>query len=303
MTKIIPKPRVETRGCLTAVLIAALLLLAAGYAPGCACTSPAPRSEPVAQLIDLLDSEDKAAAIGAQERLRAVTGKKLKTRQQWQDWYDKKVDTVLKQLDEGDTTRYALLRTRQYRRLIKSLSGQDAEAARKARERLEAFTGKRFNTKEDWDKWIKQEVDRLQSKRGSESTTVTTEALLDAGRYKIAEAVPVLERYMARYTSTGPTHAFLAAQALYLIGTPEAHEVLKEYLPGEDYDVAQSIPYMFHFWFMPREKMDRFIRDYHLTSTSDKLAVELVCTVKYNFKLSITNASTEEIQIYNHGAY
>ena len=76
-----------------------------------------------------------------------------------------------------------------------------------------------------------------------------------------------------------------------------------EYLPGEDYDVAQSIPYMFHFWFMPREKMDRFIRDYHLTSTSDKLAVELVCTVKYNFKLSITNASTEEIQIYNHGAY
>jgi hypothetical protein len=280
----------------TATLVSAVFLLLVGNS-GCACAPRAPRSEPVAQLIDLLDSEDKVAVIDAQERLRAVTGKKFKNRQQWYAWYDKKVDTVLKQLDEWDTTQYALLRTREYRRLIESLDGQDAEAARIARERLEAATGQRFNSKEDWEKWLKAEVDRLQAKRGSGATT---EAFIEAGRYKIAEAVPVLERCMARYTGTGLTHAFLASQTLYLIGTPEAHNVLKVFLPREDYDVGQSITYMYHFNAMPQDAIDSFIRDYHLSSTSDKLKVKLECSSKYNFKVSVTNVSEDEILTYGH---
>jgi hypothetical protein len=283
------------------ILIAALLLLAAGYASGCSATpARVALSEPVGELIELLDAQDIGVAHDAQERLRAVTGKKFKTQQQWHAWYDKKVDTVLEQLDEEDTTQYALLRTREYRRLIESLDGQDAEAARIARERLEAATGQRFNSKEDWEKWLKEEVDRLQAKHGPGATT---EAFIEAGRYKIAEAVPVLERCMARYTGTGLTHAFLASQTLYLIGTPEAHNVLKVFLPREDYDVGQSITYMYHFNAMPQDAIDSFIRDYHLSSTSDDIKVTLTHTGKYNFKIAIDNASNNQLSIYNPHVY
>ena len=70
-------------------IVSAGFLFLAGNS-GCTCTPPPPRSEPAAQLIDLLEGKDEAAAQDAQERLRAVTGKKFKTRQQWQDWFDKK---------------------------------------------------------------------------------------------------------------------------------------------------------------------------------------------------------------------
>src|SRR5579871_5241931 len=47
------------------------------------------------------------------------------------------------------------------------------------------------------------------------------------------KAVPVLEKVLAENLPTTRIHGFAAAQALFCIGTPEAHKILKQHLLAE----------------------------------------------------------------------
>ena len=87
-----------------------------------------------------------------------------------------------------------------------------------------------------------------------------------------------LVKVLAEHVGSGRTHRYAAGQALYRIGTREAHEVLAKYLLSDDYRVQMGIWYAFR-WNMPSPERDGFIRRYHLWPTKKDLQL-LVKAVK-----------------------
>ena len=89
-----------------------------------------------------------------------------------------------------------------------------------------------------------------------------------------ADAVPVLEQIVVDNLQSGRIHGFAAAQALFCIGTREAHQVLSKHLLAGQYRAGQAIDYAFH-WEMAEPQRSRFIEQYLLKNVSEDLVVEL----------------------------
>ena len=107
-----------------------------------------------------------------------------------------------------------------------------------------------------------------------------------------------------------PTHIypFAAAEALFCIGTPEAHQVLKRHLLTPDYNASQSIRSAFH-WDMPEPQRSKFIGQYHLVNLAKDLlaliAVEPPSDQKdlFLFIVTIENYSDQAVQVLEKNIY
>jgi hypothetical protein len=99
-----------------------------------------------------------------------------------------------------------------------------------------------------------------------------------------------------------------AAQALFLMNTPESKEVLKKWLKYPRYDMDYSIDLAFN-WGMHPMKRDQFIRAYHLNSTSNEVKIvvksEPVKDTKkaMEFTISLVNVSDKALRFYKPRAY
>ncbi len=123
------------------------------------------------------------------------------------------------------------------------------------------------------------------------------------------EAVPVLERIMAENLYSTRIHGFAAAQALFCIGTSEAHEVLSKYLFSEQYFAGLGINYTFH-WQMSESKRNDFIEKYHLKNISKDLAVKLDVKThrdrkeqRFDFTATLCNTSNKPFRIEDKQVY
>jgi hypothetical protein len=129
------------------------------------------------------------------------------------------------------------------------------------------------------------------------------------------KAVPILERVLEDNLHTTRIHEFAAAQALFSIGTPEAHAALARILftnwPAmQGLDDAQTswpfglaIDYTSH-WKMPEPQRSRFIQDYLLKNLSTNLVLELGYrvvfrkeTARVEFSLTFRNNGRNPISI------
>ncbi|HUX15978.1 MAG TPA: HEAT repeat domain-containing protein, partial [Phycisphaerae bacterium] len=88
------------------------------------------------------------------------------------------------------------------------------------------------------------------------------------------KAVPVLEQIIVDDAGKGRIHAFAAAQALFAIGTPQAHAVLARRLLTLEMPSHRAIAYA-ESWEMAEPLRSRFIEQYLLKSLPGDLAVEL----------------------------
>jgi hypothetical protein len=88
------------------------------------------------------------------------------------------------------------------------------------------------------------------------------------------KAVPVLEKVLVENLPTTRIHGFAAAQALFCIGTPEAHKILKRHLQAEGSRAESAIMYTSH-WEMREPKRSRSIERYLLKNLSSSLVVKL----------------------------
>ena len=120
-----------------------------------------------------------------------------------------------------------------------------------------------------------------------------------------AKAVPVLEKVLVRELKTTRIHGFAAAQALFSIGTREAHDILEKHLLTPDYPVDHGIRYAF-YWEMEPQKRDAFLERYHLKSLSDDLAVTLEArdekaddgSPQIHFTLRVGNVSKRVLRVF-----
>jgi hypothetical protein len=88
------------------------------------------------------------------------------------------------------------------------------------------------------------------------------------------KAVPVLEKILVENRHTGRIHGFAAAQALFCIGTPEAHEILTRHVLNGISRAGTAFDYTAH-WDMPEPQRSRFIGQYLLKNTSTNLLLKL----------------------------
>jgi hypothetical protein len=112
-----------------------------------------------------------------------------------------------------------------------------------------------------------------------------------------AKAVPVLVELLK-----GP-FSYAAAQALFCIGTPEAHEALRKHVSSGDFSASEGIRLTFEYE-MPEPAASRFIEQYCLTNSSDDVALELeVKQVErhgrqhFDFTITARNTSDETLEI------
>jgi hypothetical protein len=124
-----------------------------------------------------------------------------------------------------------------------------------------------------------------------------------------AKAVPVLKKILADNIDSTIIHGFAAAQALFCIGTPRAHEILSEYLLTDRYNTSLGINYMFH-WEMDESKRNAFIDRYHLQNLSDDLSVNLDAETHHDkegwridFTLTVRNISDKPFRLRNRQVY
>jgi hypothetical protein len=122
------------------------------------------------------------------------------------------------------------------------------------------------------------DLDRLVERSSPDvSGTDATESFWDLLKLReIADpkAVPVLEKVLTENLPTTRIHGFAAAQALFCIGTPEAHKILKGNLQSEDARTELAVMYTSH-WEMREPKRSRFIEQYLLKNLSKSLVVKL----------------------------
>lgn len=118
-----------------------------------------------------------------------------------------------------------------------------------------------------------------------------------------ARAVPTLGDLMAKYMETGNAKAYVAAQALFCIGTEGAHTILRKHLSDSGYSVGYAIKMALRGDMAP-EKRDAFIRQYHLANTvQDLKAVLKVAPVEedgaqcFRFTLTLTNVSDHPLAV------
>jgi hypothetical protein len=117
------------------------------------------------------------------------------------------------------------------------------------------------------------------------------------------EAVPVLEKILSDHVNSTRIHGYAAAQALFCIGTTEAHQVLSKYLLNEKYYAGLSINYIYH-WEMSKSKRDDFIKKYHLVNLSNYMEIKLELQnnkdengQKLNLTITLTNISEKPYRI------
>lgn len=139
-----------------------------------------------------------------------------------------------------------------------------------------------------------------------------TEAFLDILKLRDVggpEAVPVLESIMAENIYSTRIHGYAAAQALFCIGTSEAHEILSEYLFSGQYFAGLGINYTFH-WQMNESERNGFIEKYHLKNISEDLIVKLDVRThrdrneqRFDFTTTLCNTSNEPFRIEDKQVY
>ena len=88
------------------------------------------------------------------------------------------------------------------------------------------------------------------------------------------KSVPVIEKILVENLPTTRILGFAAAQALFTIGTPEAHQILQRHLLAEDAHTKLAIGYTSH-WQMKEPLRSQFIQRYLLKNLSKSLVVEV----------------------------
>ncbi len=117
-----------------------------------------------------------------------------------------------------------------------------------------------------------------------------------------ASALPVLEKILVENRPTTRIHGFAAAQALFAIGTPEAHQILSR----NELSTGLAVDYTSH-WEMREPLRSRYIERYLLKNVSKDLIVELQQTSStpqskghLNLVVVFRNATDQAFFIHNH---
>jgi hypothetical protein len=152
-------------------------------------------------------------------------------------------------------------------------------------------------------------VEEARGDHGSTNCEKAFYALLTLRETGNEEAVPVLEKVMTTSTSPSHTHVFAAAQALFCIGTPEAHEALSRHLLTSQYYAAMGFDYAFA-WEMQPLKRDGFIECYHLKNLSSDLSLRIEARSKLikekqriDFTVTAINVSGRAFRIPSREVY
>jgi beta-lactamase regulating signal transducer with metallopeptidase domain/HEAT repeat protein len=123
-----------------------------------------------------------------------------------------------------------------------------------------------------------------------------------------AAAVPVLEKVLADHVGQTRIHGFAAAQALFRIGTPEAHAALAKYLSMPGFNRPLNLRYLWS-WNTPPALRNAFIERYYLSSVGKDLAVSVQASqrkeapAEIEFTVTMTNRSGRAMQLYDPDAY
>jgi len=124
--------------------------------------------------------------------------------------------------------------------------------------------------------------------------------------YADEAAVPTLRLILEKYIGTGSIYKYAAAQILFFIGTESSHQVLNKFLFMDNYDIRQSLRYIFH-WDMKQPQRDCFIEQYHVQTKASKLQIALAVTKKdsraYKFSITLTNTSSKPLRLTPHDVY
>ena len=144
---------------------------------------------------------------------------------------------------------------------------------------------------------------RSSPKTQGEEATESFWDLLKLRETPDAKAVPVLEKILVENGPTTRIHGFAAAEALFCIGTAEAHRILARYEPA---DARLAVDYTSH-WEMKEPLRSRYIERYLLKNLSKSLVVEVeqappVTQPKdlLNLVVIFRNASDESFHILDH---
>lgn len=125
------------------------------------------------------------------------------------------------------------------------------------------------------------------------------EGILELDNINSEAAIPQLREIL---TTSDNIREYAAAQALFLLDTPEAHAILKKHVFSEDYDICWSIKYALG-WNMRQPERGTFINKYHLQHRSNDVSIEL--GVKHalifkdiiEFTITLRNTSDQMIRL------
>jgi len=130
--------------------------------------------------------------------------------------------------------------------------------------------------------------------------------LRDTGK---AADVPLLERVLVSNFPGTRTHGFAAAQALFRIGTPEAHAILTRCLLTPAYFAGLGAGYTSH-WNMPEPQRSKFIAQYHLVNVNARDLLVVVAVEpptrerdRFEFVVTIENFADRPVQLPGQEAY
>ena len=144
---------------------------------------------------------------------------------------------------------------------------------------------------------------RSSPKTQGEEATESFWDLLKLRETPDAKAVPVLEKILVENGPTTRIHGFAAAEALFCIGTAEAHRILARYEPA---DARLAVDYTSH-WEMKEPLRSRYIERYLLKNLSKSLVVEVEQVAaptqpdgRVNLVVSFRNSSDEAFHILDN---
>lgn len=162
----------------------------------------------------------------------------------------------------------------------------------------------------EWKQSPKADFDRLLALASSEENKEGFEAILELRDIADERAVPVLSAVLEKHVGTNLIHGFAAAQALFCIGTEEAHEVLRKHLFSDVYSARLGILYALAGWNMKDSKRDPFIAQYHLQSTSNDIGIDVASNSKreggrqkIEFKVTLRNDSNRPLRVFVPAVY
>ena len=140
----------------------------------------------------------------------------------------------------------------------------------------------------------------------------SSEAFMDLLKLReIADAkdVPILEKILVENLPTGRIHRFAAAQALFSIGTPQAHQILAQHVFAKETHAGQAVGYT-SGWDMQEPMRSRYIEKYLLKNLAKDLVVEVEQTPAtpqpsghLNLVVTFRNASDEAFHILDHKSF
>ena len=139
---------------------------------------------------------------------------------------------------------------------------------------------------------------------------VSSEAFLDLLKIREipdSKAVPLLERILIE-NPNGRIHHYAAAQALFAIGTPQAHQILAQRVLTKVDSISYAgwaIDYTVH-WEMQEPLRSRYIDQYLLQNLSKDLAVEVEQSLsgpqpkgRLSFVITFRNISKNAFHIFD----